>query len=154
MNSIVLNKVYKFDLTGSFSFGNIPIAKLAELFQNGSTVSSPMEEQLVHWFPELTRVYGCDDHDHVDTTGVKYDAKNFTKYGLKFMPSNQMGTGRKFNESVAHKKAKELIYICCDVVDFPIIRVKFAKGSEMIKDYPKCKITKKKREEFFNDKSC
>ena len=63
-----------------------------------------------HWFPELTRIEGNKDHDHVDTRGRKYDAKNFTKGGLKFMPSSQLGAGRKFDAVAAHNKANKLIW--------------------------------------------
>ena len=153
MNNVILNKVYHFEIN-NFSFGDIPREELIKNFKDGRCCSWFMEPQITKWFPSLTRVYGNKDHDHVDESGVKYDAKNFTKGGLSFMPSNQMGAGRKFNESVAHEKAESLIYICCDIVDFPKIRVKFAKGEDLIKAYPKCKIPKKKREEFFNDKSC
>tara|TARA_R110001592_G_scaffold82734_1_gene244976 strand:- start:899 stop:1240 length:342 start_codon:yes stop_codon:yes gene_type:complete len=113
-----------------------------------------MEPQITKWFPSLTRVRGNKSYDHIDENGVKYDAKNFTKNGLQFAPSSQIGAGRKFNESLAHQKAKVMVYICCDIVDFPKIRVKFAKGSDLIKSYPNCKISLTKRKEFFHDKSC
>ena len=35
-----------------------------------------------------------NDHDHVDKDGTKYDAKNFTKNGLKFKPNTNW---RKLN---------------------------------------------------------
>ena len=145
---IELNKTYNFDID-SVSFGNIPKERIHEFFKDGRVASFFLEEQLPHWFPELTRIEGNKDHDHVDTRGRKYDAKNFTKGGLRFMPSNQMGAGRKFNALVAHNKANKLIYICCDIVEFPRVRVKFIKGSELIKEYPKCSVPKSKREVLF-----
>ena len=150
--NIELNKIYDFEIK-NFSFGDIPREELIRNFKDGRCCSWFMEPQITKWFPELTRVHGNKDHDHVDRDGVKYDAKNFTKNGLAFMPSNQLGAGRKFNESIAHEKAEGLIYICCDIMDFPAIRVKFAKGSDLIRKYPKCKIKKSLREEFFNDES-
>ncbi len=145
---IELNKTYNFNID-SVSFGSIPKVRIHEFFKDGRVASFFLEEQLPHWFPELTRIEGNKDHDHVDTHGRKYDAKNFTKGGLRFMPSNQMGAGRKFNALVAHKKANKLIYICCDIVEFPKVRVKFVKGSELIKEYPKCSVPKSKREVLF-----
>jgi len=145
---IKLNKTYDFCID-EVSFGNIPPHRIHEFFKDGRVASFFLEEQLPHWFPELTRIEGNKDHDHVDTEGKKYDAKNFTKYGLSFMPSNQMGAGRKFDEAIAHEKALKLIYICCDIIDFPNIRVRFAKGSELIKQFPKCKISEPKREVLF-----
>ena len=153
MNNIVIDKVYEFEI-GNFSFGDIPREELIENFKDGRCCSWFMEPQITKWFPSLVRVHGNKDHDHIDADGVKYDAKNFTKNGLEFKPSNQLGAGRSFNESVAHAKAESLVYICCDIVDFPRVRVKFAKGCDLIKAYPKCKIPKKKRGEFFNDESC
>ena len=148
MNNIVIDKVYNFEVK-NFEFGGLSRDACIEIFKDGRVASHFLERQLTLWFPKLTHIKGCKDHDHVDTDGVKYDAKNFTKGGLSFMPSNQMGAGRKFNESVAHEKAEKLIFICCDIVDFPSVRVKFANGTELAKQYPTCKIKKSDREEFF-----
>ena len=145
---IKLNKVYD-RFISNLSFGNISKSRLQDFFKDGRNASFMLEEQLTHWFPQLTRVEGNKDHDHVDKQGRKYDAKNFTKGGLKFMPSNQLGSGRKFNEAVAHAKAKDLIYICCDIVEFPKVRIRFVEGKTLIKEYPKCSIPKTKREVFF-----
>ena len=58
------------------------------------------------------------------------EAKNFTKNGAKFMPSRMLGVGRKYIEEEAHN-------------------IRFVKGSELLKEYPKAIIPFKKREEFF-----
>lgn len=146
---IELNKTYNFEIQ-NFSFGNLSKGELIENLKDGRCCSWFMEPQLVKWFPQLTRVKGNKDHDHIDNNGVRYDAKNFTKGGLTFMPSNQMGAGRKFNESVAYEKAKDLVFICCDIVEFPKIRIRFERGSDLIRKFPKYKIKKTLREEFFN----
>lgn len=151
MNVIELNKTYNFEIE-NFSFGDIPREELIENFKDGRCCSWFMEPQITKWFPALTRIYGNKDHDHVDLDGVKYDAKNFTKNGLSFKPSSQKGAGRSFDEEIAHEKANSLIYICCDIVDFPRVRVRFVEGSELIKQYPKCEIAKGKRENFFGAK--
>jgi len=147
--TIKLNKTYHFDLTDTMSFGDIKKERLYEFFKDGRNASFMLEEQLIHWFPELTRVEGNKDHDHISENGVKYDAKNFTKRGLNFMPSNQIGAGRKFDSEVAYDKANKLIYICCDIVDFPIVRVIFKHGKDLVKDFPNCKISKSNREVLF-----
>ena len=148
VNKIILNKVYEFEIE-NFEFGNLSREECIECFRDGRVNSHFAERQLTKWFPTLTHIKGCKDHDHVDTDGVKYDAKSFTKNGLDFKPSKQKGSGRKFDQSVAHEKAKVMIYICCDITEFPKMKVKFAKGSELIKSYPKCKIPKGKRQDFF-----
>ena len=144
-----LNKTYEYDLTNTMSFGDIKQERLYEFFKDGRNASFMLEEQLTHWFPELTRVEGNKDHDHISENGVKYDAKNFTKHGLNFMPSNQIGAGRKFDSVVAYQKANKLVYICCDIVDFPKVKVVFKDGKDLVKSYPSCKVSKNKRELLF-----
>jgi hypothetical protein len=142
------NKTYNFKVN-NISFGDIPKERIPIFFQDGRVASFFLEEQLTHWFPELTRIEGNKDHDHLDLEGHKYDAKNFTKNGLKFKPSNQIGEGRKFNKEIAHAKAAKLCYICCDIVEFPKVRVKFIDGKDLVKEYPGCEISKGKREVLF-----
>ena len=144
-----LNKTYDFDLTDTMSFGDIKQERLYEFFKDGRNASFMLEEQLIHWFPELTRVEGNKDHDHIGENGVKYDAKNFTKGGLNFMPSNQIGAGREYDEVIAYKKANKLVYICCDIVDFPKVRVIFKSGKDLVEYFPKCRVTKTNREVLF-----
>jgi len=145
---IQMNQTYNFKIN-NISFGDIPKKDIPDFFKDGRVASFFLEEQLTHWFPELTRILGNKDHDHLDNNGLKYDAKNFTKNGLKFMPSNQLGEGRKFNAEIAHAKAAKLRYICCDIVDFPSVRVKFIEGNDLIKVYPKCSVPRSKREVLF-----
>ena len=147
---IELNKTYKFDIP-VFSFGNLSNEELIEVFKDGRFASPFLERQLTKWFPELTHVKGNKGHDHRDKDGILYDAKNFTKRGLKFMPSNQVGQGRTFDAKVAHGKAKGLIYIACDIVEFPSIRVRFSRGRDLINTYPDCKVPLSDREAYFND---
>ena len=144
-----LNKTYNFDLTDTMSFGDIKTERLYEFFKDGRNASFMLEEQLIHWFPELTRVEGNKDHDHISEDGVKYDAKNFTKGGLNFMPSNQIGAGRKFDSVIAYEKANKLVYICCDIIDFPKVRVIFKRGKDLVDSFPNCKVSKTNREVLF-----
>jgi hypothetical protein len=148
MNKIELNKTYDFEIK-NVAFGPIPTSRLLELYKDGRVAAIMVEEALTHWFSELTRIEGNKDHDHVDREGRKFDAKCFTKHGLNFRPSNQMGAGRKFNEAIAHQKASELIYTCCGITDFPRVRVKFVEGSNLVQQYPSCSIPKGQREVFF-----
>jgi|TARA_R110000782_G_scaffold264697_1_gene358002 hypothetical protein len=144
-----LDKTYEYDLTDTMSFGDIKQERLYEFFKDGRNASFMLEEQLIHWFPELTRVEGNKDHDHIGDDGVKYDAKNFTKHGLNFMPSNQIGAGRKFDSTLAYQKANKLVYICCDIVEFPKVRVIFKEGKDLVKEFTKCRVTKTNRGVLF-----
>ena len=134
----------------NISFGDLNQDELARMFTDGRLASHFLERQLTKRYPFLTFV-DKKGHDHLDEEGNKYDQKCFTKGGLTFSPSNMAGKGRVFVQEEAHEHAKDITYICCDVVDFPTVRVKFAKGEELIQEFPKCKIAYSKREEFFSE---
>jgi hypothetical protein len=134
----------------NISFGDLSNNELSDMFTDGRLASHFLERQLTKWYPELEFV-DKRGYDHVDKDGNKYDQKCFTKGGLTFSPSNMAGKGRVFVQEEAHDHAKNITYICCDIVDFPTVRVKFSKGSDLIEVFPKCKIPFSKREEFFNE---
>ena len=135
----------------NISFGDLSSDELAVMFTDGRLASHFLERQLTKWYPFLRFVDRKGyDHVHIDNEDDRYDQKCFTKGGLTFSPSNMAGKGRVFVQEEAHEHAKGITYICCDVVDFPTVRVKFAKGEDLIQDFPKCKIAYSKREEFFN----
>lgn len=148
MNTIQLNKTYNFTID-NFAFGNLTRDEMIDVLVDGRFNSPFMERQLTKWFPVLKHVTGNKDHDHVDNKGNLYDAKNFTKNGLKFKPSNQLGQGRAFNATIAHQKANKLIYICCDIIDFPDVKVRFIDGSTLVKLYPLCEVPKNHRSVLF-----
>jgi hypothetical protein len=151
-NDIVMDRVYEFNLNGTYSFGDLPVDMLNEIFKDGRVASHLLEPQLTKWFPELRHVKGCKNYDHVHRLNEedRYDAKNFTvASGCKFMPSGMIGTGRKFNEEVFLFKAENLKYIICDIVDFPKVRVVFKNGKELAQKYPTGAISLTKREELF-----
>ena len=152
MHSIEFDRVYNFDLTGTFSFGDLPDSTLVEIFKDGRASSFFLEPQLVSWFPELRHITGCKGYDHVSSLdeNIKYDAKNFTaKAGCKFMPSSMIGTGRKFDQEQFLFKTENMNYIICDIVDFPKVNVIFKRGKELAIQYPNGKITKAKRGDLF-----
>ena len=149
MSNIEYNKIYAFDLTNHMSFGNLTEEEIVEVLSDGRPMSHLVEVQLTKWFPELTHIRGCKDHDHVmqhNGQTVKLDAKNFTRSGgCKFMPSSMIGTGRKFNEALFKDSVKDKDYIICDITRLPKVYVKFKKGTELAADFPKGKITKSQR---------
>ena len=61
-----------------------------------------------------------------------------------------IGEGRKFNKEIFEEKAKGLIYIIVSNINFPEIKVKFVKGSELIIHYPTGCIPLKDFDKFFN----
>lgn len=148
---IILNKVYSFtDM--DMSFGTLSEAECIEIFSDGRVCSHFLERQLTKWFPDLYRV-DQKGYDHIEVSdlnrfnedksvfnGIKYDQKSFTKRGVRFNPSNQIGAGRKFNQEVATEHANSLIYIITDITNLPTVNVVFKQGSDLILNYPKCHI--------------
>jgi hypothetical protein len=130
---IELNRVY--DFTCPALFGTLSQSLVNQLFTDGRRASGFLEKQLELWFPELTFVDG-KGFDFVDPTNQKYDAKCFTKGGAKFCPSVMLGAGRTVNEEKLWEHATHMIYIFCDIVDFPQVKVIYKKGTDLLK-YPK-----------------
>lgn len=145
-----LNRVYTFDLTGKVQFGNMPLDQLHQLFQDGRVASKFLEHTIPTWFDDLVFEDGVG-YDHVSkTTGRKYDLKGFTKGGASYAPSTMLGAGRKINEEVLHEHAESIDYILSDITEFPLVRIVFKSGSELVKNYPSGKIPRKAQKELFN----
>lgn len=144
---IEYGKVFEY-VIDELSFGSLPRDVVVQLFKDGRVASHFLERQLEVWFPALTFV-NAKGYDHVDKEGNLYDQKCFTKGGLGFAPSHMGGKGRVFVQEEAHEHAKDVTYICCDINDFPRVRVVFKRGSDLIVEYPKCHVKFKERETFF-----
>lgn len=127
-NKIEINRVYDFYCPASF--GSLSQEKIDELFRDGRNSSGFLELQLEEWFPSLKFEDGRG-YDHKDDEGNLYDAKCFTRRGSKFCPSVMIGAGRQVDEDLLWKHAEKIIYIFCDVVEFPKVRVVFKRGSDM-----------------------
>tara|TARA_R110002020_G_scaffold100972_2_gene238330 strand:- start:3258 stop:3731 length:474 start_codon:yes stop_codon:yes gene_type:complete len=152
MHKIEFDKIYNFDLTGTISFGTLPVSEVIAILKDGRPASHFLEPQLAAWFPELKHIKGCKGYDHVNRVDedIKFDAKNFTQAGgCKFMPSGMIGTGRNFDENKFLFKTEKMNYIICDIVDFPKVSVIFKRGQELASRYPKGTISKTKRGELF-----
>lgn len=145
---IIAEKVYEYDLTGQVSFGDLGEMETYEILKDGRLASHFLERQLCVWFPELTFVDGRG-HDHIDEEGNLYDQKCFTKGGAGFAPSHMGGKGRVFVKEEAHRHCSTIIYIICDIIDFPKVRVKFLHGTTLLGLYPKLRIPNKDRELIF-----
>lgn len=138
-----------YDFTVNAAFGDLPNSVIVEILKDGRLASHFLERQLEVWFPELTFV-NAKGYDHTcKNSDVLYDQKCFTKGGLTFAPSKMLGAGRKIDLNEAHSHANTIDYIACDIVDFPKVRVRFVKGSDLVKNYPSCKVKYGQREDFF-----
>jgi hypothetical protein len=143
--------IYCFDFTGKVQFGDLPKETVYELFRDGRVASKFLENHIPVWFPELKFV-DATGYDHVDvaTETKKWDLKGFTKGGASYVPSNMIGAGRRVDLQEAHDHANTIDYIFSDVVDFPLVRIQFKSGKELVEQYPKGKIDFKYRNELFN----
>ena len=130
---IEINKKYSFECDASF--GTLSQERVHELFTDGRRASGFLELQLEEWFPSLKFVDG-KGYDHIDKNGIKYDAKCFTRRGAKFCPSVMLGAGRSVNEEKLWEHANNMVYIFCDIVNFPKVNVIFKNGSDL-KNYKK-----------------
>tara|TARA_Y100001938_G_C8085596_1_gene431772 strand:+ start:1468 stop:1905 length:438 start_codon:yes stop_codon:yes gene_type:complete len=126
--NLELNKTYTYECQATF--GTLSQEKVNKLFTDGRRASGFLEIQLEEWFPDLTFEDG-KGYDHVDKNGIKYDAKCFTPRGANFSPSVMLGAGRKVDKDKLWEHANDMIYIFCDIVSFPKVRVIFKKGSDL-----------------------
>tara|TARA_Y100000356_G_C11106690_1_gene207344 strand:+ start:37 stop:483 length:447 start_codon:yes stop_codon:yes gene_type:complete len=146
---IEMNKVYEFECPATF--GTLSQERVNKLFTDGRRASGFLELQLEEWFPGLEFVDGKGyDHIYEFNVGQLYDAKCFTKGGANFSPSIMLGGGRRVDEEKLWEHAMDMVYIFCDVVDFPQVRVIFKYGKDLI-EYQKGNIPFKDRDLLFAD---
>ena len=148
LNSIVLNKLYTHTIK-NYSFGNMPIDQLNECFKDGRVFSHVFEKYLTN-LHNLSWVKGNKDHDLLDNKKIKYEQKTFTNQ-CNFRPSKSTGVGRTHNQIDFENHAKNLIYIIVDNQNFPNIKYKFIKGSDLLKMYPTGIIYKSSKQFFFKE---
>lgn len=127
---IDLNTEYTYTID-SYSFGGLSDEILRKLFTKGTVASHFLEEHLNIWFPELKFVNG-DGFDHLHRDGTLYEMKCFTRSGAKWAPSNMVGKGRKIDKEKMYDNARDKIYVIANVIEFPIIRLVFKSGINLI----------------------
>lgn len=148
--SVALNITHTYVLD-NISFDNLHQEIVNTIMKDGRVFSHFIEKWLEKKYP-IIHIPGCKDHDFIDSNynEIKYDEKTFTKLGCNFCPSNMLGQGRKFDQEIFQEKAKKLVYCIVSNIHFPVIKVKFAKGLDLIAKYPKGKIPLKDHIQFFN----
>ena len=148
--SVELNKTFEHEIV-NISFGNLSREACIAILKDGRPFSHFIEVWLAENYP-LVHVKGCKKHDFTDSNypTILYDEKTFTSKGCSFCPSNMLGQGRKFDKEEFEEKSKKLIFCIVSNIDFPKIKIKFVRGSDLIKLYPKGKILSKDFIKFFN----
>ena len=129
----------------TFAFGDITKEELIEMFSDGRTSSPFMEIQLTKWFSELQRVGGDSKfYDMVDANGNCYEVKGLTRNGCDVAPSSTKGVGRKRNGVTEIQEGIEkhnTTFIITDIQEFPKIYIKTISGEDLLKQFPKGKIS-------------
>ena len=147
--SIQLNVTFTHVLT-NISFDNIPQDMVNDIMKDGRAFSHFIEKWISLNYP-LQHIGGCKPYDFIDEnfTETKYDEKTFTKNGCKFCPSNMVGQGREFDMAVFEEKTKKLIFCIVSNVNFPIIKIKFVRGIELLQKYPNGIIPFREHDDLF-----
>ena len=149
-SSVELDTTSTYDIE-NFGFDDLSTEETIEIYKDGRVFSHFIEKWLTKRFP-ITHVGGCKKYDFVDNTyhNTKYDEKTFTKGGCNFCPSNMIGQGRKFDEAIFREKTLGMIFAVVSNIQFPRIKIKFMRGSNLIKMYPKGHIPLKDHDKFFD----
>ena len=130
MKAIELNKTDVFECPASF--GTLSQEKVNKLFTDGRRASGFLEIHLEEWYNGLEFKDGKGyDHINKHIPGQLYDAKCFTLRGANFSPSVMLGAGRRVDTNKLWEHATDMIYIFCDIVSFPEVRVIFKRGSDL-----------------------
>lgn len=96
-----------------------------EYLTDGRRVSFIIERRLMWENPgwKLASSEGAG-YDLLDPEGGMWEVRSITRQGVYFNPSNQVGSGRKFNESGFQSKLSGIKgFILADIVGFPIVEV-------------------------------
>lgn len=148
-----LDKIYDLEIpAANLAFGDVKGEEMIEMYKDGRATAPPMQLQITKWFPELTYV-NATGYDHVDTAGIRYEAKGFTgASGANFAPSKMIGSGRTFKGDEAREQARGLLYIFYDITEFPRVPLICRAGKELVKVYPNMKSGKgvKAKAKLFN----
>ena len=148
--SVPLNVTHTYTIN-NISFGNLSQESVIEIFKDGRVFSHFIEKWLENNYP-LKHISGCKSYDFIDKKFPEtlYDEKTFTSKGCSFCPSNMLGQGRVFDKEKFEEKTIKLIFCIVSNINFPEIKVKFIRGIDLIKLYPKGKIPSKDYIKFFN----
>lgn len=138
-------------LIKNFSFGPIPQEELIKGFRDGRAFGLISEYIL----PAVSngiikKVAGNKCFDHIKKK-VKIEQRTLTGFGIRLMPSNQIGTGRSFNLGEFKDKVKEVDwFFIIDNTQFPKLEAVFVKSNKIDTNHQRYRYNAA-REKFFNN---
>ncbi len=100
-------------------------AEVRAYFTDGRRISFLVERRIRDAHPgwAMAASEGAD-HDLVDPQGRFWEVRSLTRGGIYFTPSNQVGSGRKFNEEGLLAKLRGVQgFLVSDITTFPEITV-------------------------------
>jgi hypothetical protein len=100
-------------------------ADIREYLTDGRRVSFIIERRLMWEHPgwKLAPSEGAG-YDLLAPDGGKWEVRSITRQGVNFNPSNQVGSGRSFDEAGFVQKLSSVAgYILSDIVGFPVVDV-------------------------------
>lgn len=103
----------------------VQTADVREYLTDGRRVSFIIERRLMWEHPgwQLAPSEGAG-YDLLAPDGGKWEVRSITRQGVYFNPSNQVGSGRSFDEAGFVKKVHSVAgYILSDIVGFPDVDV-------------------------------
>jgi len=147
--SIQLNTTFTHTLS-NIGFDYLPQDVVNNIMKDGRVFSHLIEKWISLEYP-LEHIEGCQAYDFIDGNfpETKYDEKTFTKNGCKFCPSNMLGQGRVFDREIFEEKTKKLIFCIVSNVNFPIIKIRFVRGIELLQRYQNGIIPFREHDDFF-----
>lgn len=129
-------------------FDNIPKLCLEQLFKNGARIS-PLLEEWLNQNTNLTLIPGNEKYDFFDEYENPYQLKTFTKNGLKFRPSSQLGIGRVHDQKKFEEYCYSQRFLIASVVKFPVVEFRVFKGEYLLNSFPSGSISFKKHNILF-----
>lgn len=130
-----------------------------EYLTDGRRVSFIIERRLMWENPgwSLAPSEGAG-YDLLDPNGGMWEVRSITRQGVYFNPSNQVGSGRKFNEIGFKQKLENISgFILSDIVLFPAVEVYVIPVENVIRWYDQnllgsnAKVSRKKFLEQLSD---
>jgi len=88
----------------------------------------------------LIYIPGNNKYDFIDDNNNRYQLKTFTKNGMSFRPSSQIGSGRKKNQKEFEDYCNTQTFIIASVIKFPIVKFKIVSGKHLITSFPNGKV--------------
>jgi hypothetical protein len=108
-------------------FDNLTKYSLELMFKDGRYVS-PFLEWWLDQNTNLTLIKGNKKSDFFDENKIHYQLKTFTRNGMNFRPSSQIGTGRSKDQESFEEYCRSQSFIVGNITKFPVVEFRVFTG--------------------------